>query len=567
MELLKNQLNKKSDFLLVFLISVISLFLLRNIFHFGIYTAHDIWHNLARLNYYFEAIKDGQFPPYFLGNLAFGFGYPLFVFSYHLPWILGSILMFLGLSDVSAIKILFFFGFFLSGVFMYFLAFEISKNKFLSLISSILYLVAPYRFFIIYVSAAVGVSLAFIFAPLVILGMLKIYNYVSESSKNKSKSEIFFISGVLILTIGLFGIALSHFPTLIILSPLFLILFLYLLFSCSKKIYFFKLVFISIFLSFGISSFYLVPAIYYKNFILGLPDIFSMGFVTLKQLVYSKWGFGIIVHSSSENPFSFQIGIAQWLIFLASILFLVLNWKIKKDRNLILLLVFCFLLNIFFSTTFSKFIWNNVFSHTGVDFPFRFIFPNVFLASLLFVYIAKNLKGKAFYFIWVFIILAAFYTNRNHLRPNMFLLEQEFRPFVEGEYTTSSYNEYFPKTADFSLAKKETADNILKENNMELIFENSKKSVYKISLSEDKEIVLPKYYYPFVRVKINGKPSNATIGKGGLIKIPAEKNTQEIEVYSKRTALMNISLTLSVLSLFVFFLLVWKNIQGKRYEN
>ncbi|BCX14752.1 MAG: hypothetical protein KatS3mg088_435 [Patescibacteria group bacterium] len=549
---MKIKLNYES-FLIILFLFFSSLITLKNIFHPGIYTAHDIWHNLARLNYYFQFLKDGQVPPYFGSNLAYGFGYPLFLFSYHLPWIFGSFLMWLGFGDVNTIKFLFLFSFFLSCVSMYYLAFEISKNKFISLVSSILYLWAPYRFFIIYVSAAVGISFTFIFVPLLFLGLIKIY-----------KSE--FTKGLIWMTVGLTGLILSHFPTLVVFLPLFLLLSVYFFFMSSKKGLFIKFLFLSFVLSLGISSFYFIPAFYYKGLVLGLPSVFHMGFVTLRQLIYSKWGFGIIVNSASENPFSFQIGISQWLIFLVSFLFVFLNRGKSKNFPLILILIFIFCFNVFLSTSLSKALWSSFISKTGLDFPFRFIYPNVFISSLLFVYLIREIKNDFIYYFFSFLLLfIAFYTNRNHIRPNMFLSENEFRQFVNSEVTTSTYGEYFPSFVDLSLANYNFREMIMKQNNLSLVYENSTKSVYKVSLDNDGEVVLPKYAYSFISLYINGVPHGFMMGEGGLITLSVNRGLQEIEVVFNKSFIMKLSFYITVLSLFVFLLILWKNIK-RNYE-
>ena len=545
-------LQRKKDLWFCLFFFIFSLFLLRYLFCPGIYTAHDIWHNLARLNYYFQALKEGQFPPYYLSNAASGFGYPLFLFSYHLPWIFGSIFMFFGLSDVSVVKILFFLSFFLSGVTMHLLAFELSRRRYLSLVSSFLYLIAPYRFLIIFVSAAVGISFTFIFIPLIVLGLLRI-----------QKGRL--LDGELLMAFGLSGVILSHFPTLIAFLPSFFFLFLYFLFKSKFKIKFLKTILFSVFLSLGISSFYLFPAFYYENYILGLPRIFEMGFVNLSQLIYSKWGFGIIVKSASENPFSFQIGIAQWLIFLFSLLVVVLGLlRSFKFDSLVLFLILAFLINIFFTNYSSSLFWEKFISKTGLDFPFRFIYPNVFLTSLLFVLLAKEVKSKVFYYIFPFLILfVAFYTNRNHIRPNMFLAENEFRPFIKSELTTNKYSEYFPKGASLFSIDNKLKERIINESQISLVSESINSSKYKILSDEEKSILLPKFNYPFVSVLVDGVYVKKDAESKPFLKVVVSKSSHEIEVVFERTLIIDVSLLTTLISLSLFSFLIWKNAKVK----
>ena len=100
---------KKHSFNLI-LIAVISVFGIKALLSPGLFTAHDIWHQVVRFYYYSQAVNDGQFPPYWIEQLAKGFGYPLFLFSYQFPWIIGFFFLRIGLGFFNTIKMLFFFS-------------------------------------------------------------------------------------------------------------------------------------------------------------------------------------------------------------------------------------------------------------------------------------------------------------------------------------------------------------------------------------------------------------------------------------------------------------------------
>ena len=136
-------------YVIIFLFSTTGLLAL---FHPGLFTAHDIWHNVARLYHYHHAVLDGQFPPYWVSSMAEGFGYPLFFFSYHLPWLVGQPFLFAGLSVPVVTKILLFLPHLLSGLTFYLGAYLTTHNRPASLLGSLLYLWAPHRFLIPLVS-------------------------------------------------------------------------------------------------------------------------------------------------------------------------------------------------------------------------------------------------------------------------------------------------------------------------------------------------------------------------------------------------------------------------------
>lgn len=151
-----NNIVKNIHLLSIFIVLLFSLIGLQSLFHPGLFTAHDIWHQVARIYHYYQALNDGQFPPYWIGTLAKGLGYPLFFFSYHLPWIVAFPFLKVGLDIPFTLKLLFFLAYFLSGVSMYFFTNSLFKNKLAALLSSLLYLWAPYHFLTILVIASIG---------------------------------------------------------------------------------------------------------------------------------------------------------------------------------------------------------------------------------------------------------------------------------------------------------------------------------------------------------------------------------------------------------------------------
>lgn len=148
---------------------------LRPLFHPGLYTAHDIWHQVARLYHYSESLKAGIFPPRWVPPLANGFGYPLFYFSYHTPWFVAAPLVLLGMSVASSLKTTFALAYLASGLGIYVLAFHLTRSRLASITASILYLIAPYQFFTLYVSTAIGTAFQLSLLPWLFLGLVLIF--------------------------------------------------------------------------------------------------------------------------------------------------------------------------------------------------------------------------------------------------------------------------------------------------------------------------------------------------------------------------------------------------------
>ena len=103
------------------LLALLSLWLTQSLWLPGWFTSHDGVTHLARLAQYLTLLSDGQIPPRFSGTLLGHLGYPIFVFSYHLPFMLGSVFSALGFNLTNSLKLVFGLSFFWSGLGMYLL--------------------------------------------------------------------------------------------------------------------------------------------------------------------------------------------------------------------------------------------------------------------------------------------------------------------------------------------------------------------------------------------------------------------------------------------------------------
>ncbi len=202
---------------------VFSIYGLRPLFQEGLYTAHDIWHQVARLYHYGNAVKDGQIPPRWISQLAVNQGYPLFIFSYHFPWIIGTPIMLLGLSVQSTIKVLFCIFYIFSAVSMYALIFILTKDRISSTVGATVYIWVPYQFLTMYVSAAIGTSALFAIVPVLLIGIW----YISKNNHG---------TGILLVAFSASFALLSHLITTVLLFPFLLFMALMLIVYNKKKL-------------------------------------------------------------------------------------------------------------------------------------------------------------------------------------------------------------------------------------------------------------------------------------------------------------------------------------------
>lgn len=539
-----------SDWVYLILILLFSVVGMKALLHPGLFTAHDIWHQVVRLHYFYQAVNDGQIPPYWINQLANGFGYPLFFFSYPLPWIIGSFLMKTGFDISNTIKALFFLSYLGSGFTMYFLVKNLLKNKLAALLSSISYLWLPYHFLIVFVSASVGIAFVFTFLPLVYLGIHLI----------KMKEKV----GIPILSIGIAGIILSHIMHLVFLSPIILIFFLWELLSIKKRINFLKRIFLSMLLGMLLSSFYLLPAGYYSQFTKvhqesGFYELYKRHFINSDQLIYSKWGFSPIVNNAKNGEISFQLGIIQWISILVLAVLIVFKKLSRPYINLGIALLSAFAISVFLMLDLSKFIWEFSVRLVTVDFPFRLILPASFIASICAGIVLVNFQRRLQLLILIFFIAIAIYTNRNHINVNLYTnFPISTYLDLETEKTTNTFNEYLPIQANAKLLDKPWNE-VIGEN---LSSFNTRQTTnllsFDIKLDKEATASAGQFYFPGQTLYLDKKIHPFDVDKDGRISFIAPKGTHAVAIKYQETALIRFSKFLTIIGILMVLFLFLK---------
>ncbi len=563
---------------------LLGLYGIQALFHPGLYSAHDIWHQVARLYHYSAAVSDGATLPTWISTLANGYGYPLFYFSYHFPWLMGLPFIWLGFSIFSTLKILFGLAFMAAGFAMYWLAFVIFKNRIAALAVAGLYLISPYHFFTIFVSASIGTVFQFALLPLIVLG---IFQTIREHK----------MSGTLLLATTAAASILSHLMTFVFLVPYLTIYTLVLLIEqrhqtmlLFKSI---KLLFTAALIALGLSAFYVIPTLLYLPLVragegtANFQTLYLGGFVTLKQLLYSTWGFSPISENAATSDISFQIGIAQWLIIAATafllsffaILRLLNNYRrrrVEQSKPFIFLrriLDFKFLskfwatalvigsllgLSIWLMLSSSILVWDLIARYFTLDFPFRYLIVAVFLASLLAGFVIGSLSTQSLKLFGLFcIIVIALYTNRNHIKVNMYT-DYALQEYIGAELTTTTFHEYLPIAADSGNLQL-SQPQLIKDIPAEILYTSPTRLVIGVNIDGLRNAEVRQFDFPGQRVYINGKLLEREIDPGKLILFKLPKGYHTIEIRYQNPPIYYLGLlTSSVTIIFVLIVLLRK---------
>lgn len=203
---------KKEKFKLLIIILIVSLIsILPLIFKSNIY-GHDSHFHLANIIDLTNSMSFKNIFPKISSEIGYGLGYGTHLFYPPLPHFISSLFniffRLLGLGSDNCLVFIYLLCSFFSGLVIYYLALEIFNDKKISLLSSIIYVLMPYRMGDMIVRCSLNEVFIFIFFPMILLSLIRMKN-------NKNFSFLFII--------GYVGLILSHFVLAFYASFLFII--------------------------------------------------------------------------------------------------------------------------------------------------------------------------------------------------------------------------------------------------------------------------------------------------------------------------------------------------------
>ena len=385
---------------LIFL-TLLSLWIVRDLFGPDFFQSHDALYHVVRLDQFHKALLSGQFPVRWAPDLLNGLGYPLFVVNYHLPYYLAEAFHLFGLSLFDAIKATFIVSAIASAMTSYWLFLSWTKKPLAALSGSLIFLISPYRLANIFERGALGEAVAYIFIPLVFLGL--------DHIRQKRSIKLF--------SLALAGLTLSHTVVAITFAPLFLG---YIIYAKPNLLALIK----GSLLAFCLSAFQLFPVIFERRFMkfdVNLTTAYLGHFKNLYQLLR-------IPHSGINIGTRFQVGIANSLIILLSMFWFKKYW----------LWIISALLALFLITPASKILWDTLPLLPMVLYPWRFLGVITFAAAAISVRFPKLIS--------VSLLLIALFTTRHYTKADAFIPPIFPQEMLAGNATTQ--NEFHPISPD-----------------------------------------------------------------------------------------------------------------------
>ena len=162
----------------------------------------DLQFHLSRIEGVKEGLLSGQFPVMMQSVWMSGKGYPVSIFYGDAPLYIPAILRILGVKVIPAYKIFVLLVNILTATSAVISFKKIVKNDIAAYVGALLYVTASYRYVDIYVRAAAGEYVSFIFFPIIALAMYRIL------FDDEEKGDLF--KNSFLLALGMTGLIESH---------------------------------------------------------------------------------------------------------------------------------------------------------------------------------------------------------------------------------------------------------------------------------------------------------------------------------------------------------------------
>ena len=329
---LLNKIKDNKEYLCILLISIIVCIPLMNK-NINIYKDDGIQH-VCRLIGTYQTIKSGEMLPMIMASFCNNFGYSWNIFYSPLTAYAPLIFKIFNFTFTNCLKIFMFAVTLLSGITMYTFMMNVTKNKNVSLLSSILYVLAPYRITDMYIRIAVAELASFVFIPIIFDGLYSVLKEEKLSFK---------------LIWGTVGLILTH---TVITMYMAIICLLYLVFNIKKlkSIKIIRILVISLVCILLITSFYWVGLLQHHNatsYEVFVPGRMEVG----NKLEYYKTEFYQLFHTNKDQTMIYAIG----LVTVLGLVLTPIAWKnVEKDykRTYVLFLIFGIILTIMTLTFF-----------------------------------------------------------------------------------------------------------------------------------------------------------------------------------------------------------------------
>ena len=523
----KNNFIKKilNKYLFIFIL-FLSIPAVRYLFVHGFFGVSDDLH-IGWLYEMDRVVKMFQFPPRYVPDLSFGFGYPLFNFVYPLPFYIGELIHLLGFSLVNSVKIVFGLSIPFSMYFMYrFLKEFLSKE--MALAGSVLYVYVPYRAVELFVRGTIGEIVAFVFIPIIALTITRL---TRKESSLKWVGITAFSTAALVLSHNIMAYMFLPFALVLLIARLILLT------KNKKRVILHSLT--GLILGLLISVYFWFPAIS-ESSLMHYDTVFNFydHYPTLKQFITPYFGYGASVPGPYDTM-SFYFGLTGLLVVSLGLISFFIKFKkfSKEEKIFFIWATFIFFVSIFMMNHRSAFLWRNIPLLPYFQFPWRFISMIVFSSPIFLLGFSKCRFGKT---ISLIVVVLAIILNFGYFKTSEYLGREDGYYLNRLIPVPSASNEYRKTSEEYLRLPKDTlvrpSDNFTRAYaDIPAIKQIDEKNALNATVLTDykEKFILNynKYYYPGWFAKIDGKKAEIIPGiPYGQITISVPEGVHTVEV-------------------------------------
>lgn len=544
----------KNKYVITMILFIILLIPLLDLLHPGFPVTHDGQDHIARIANFYQNLKEGIIVPRWAGNLNWGYGHPILMFLYPLPSYIASFFHLLGFNLIDSIKFTFVIGMFLSGITMY-LWLSSFWGRTSGFLGAIMYVFAPYRFVDLYVRGDIGENLAFVFIPLVLFFIHKL---------SAKLSFTYILGGGLSLAL----LILSHNAISLMMVPFIIVYAAYKMnFYTKEKTRFFLYFCILLFLGFGVSAFFWMPAFFEGKYTLRnivTAGIYKDRFVSFKDLLYGPWSYG------GSGQFTVQLGILHWVSFLSALVTLPFVWLKKREKvPFVVILLLTTLCSILLMLPITSVLWARVILLQNFQFPWRFVAVTVFSMAVLGAYFVEFLPEKLQLLTVIVCVGIILFISREywHAKSYSLLPEKYFTAIYNG---TTDTGESAPIWSVRFMEKRPKFPLEIATGQGQAVVKKRKVTDHRYSLSiwsENAKIIENTLYFPGWHVFVDNKEVPVEFQDQihrGLMEFFVPKGQHEVMVRFTETKLRKIADVISIVNI-IFIIIIFFGIFGKNF--
>jgi len=533
-----------------FVLLSFSILAVRDLLSPGFFESHDGVIHVMRLAHFDRALRVGQFPVRWLPDWMAGYGSPVFNFNWSLPYYVGSLLHGLGFSFESSIKLILIAGVALSAVFMYLFLFELTHEYLPAIVGSILYVWAPYRFTDIFVRGALGEATSFLFFPWLLYLVIKAY-------RDGQKQFSWWTSVVWAAFIS------THNIMSLVGAGIFFAYIWYLKLERQEKIKFLRSAVWNFAVGVLLSAWFWLPAVAEKSFSqisqLGAIYNYREQFITLGEILNSKWQYAYALPSHPDYSMSFQLGFVHLALPFLTIGLILVQLRLRKQKAPLfsqgLFFIWLFLVAVFLSTRSSQFIYDLNLAAV-INFPWRFL-EIVTLAGAVLAGIAVSLCGKSKLLpslVLVVLALVLYWPTSRIVSWRLSFSDSEYGKLVKTNINFLPDTEFAPKTAQILPlleAKGARSDSSFfagRELEMRDFHEQNLTFTAQLTTPQVTQVSASQFAFPGWQVKVDGKTVTLGVGEFGLINFNLPQGRHLVRVEFTDTPIRKIANVISLIA-------------------